>query len=131
MQSLWTVARAVYGLFFLATGLWVLLSIATGLLPAPGQPTPAASAFMQALDDARFVTPMLGLSYIAGGGCLLFTRTAPLGLVLLAPSVAVILGFHLFLSGQYVWGPFVTAYFLLLVWRYRRSLAALWSGASS
>jgi hypothetical protein len=53
-----------------------------------------------------------------------------LGLVLLAPSVAVILGFHLFLSGQYLWGPFVAAWFALLAWRYRRRFAPLWSRSS-
>jgi hypothetical protein len=128
MRSMWTVGRVVYALFFLGTGVWVLLSVATGLLTAPGQPTPAASAFMNALDDAGFVNPMLALSFIAGGGCLLFARTAPLGLVILAPSIAVILGFHLFLSGQYAWGLFVTACYLLLAWRYRRSFTSLWTG---
>jgi hypothetical protein len=127
MRAAWTAGRMVYGAFFLATGIWILVFVATGLLPAPTQPTPEAAAFMAALSRARFVDPMIALSFVAGGGCLLLDRTAPLGLVLLAPPVAVILGFHLFLSGQYLWGPFVAAWFALLAWRYRRRFAALWS----
>jgi putative oxidoreductase len=121
----WAVARGVYGLFFAGTGCWIFVAMATGLLSAPVQPTPEAAAFMRALGEARFVDPLLASSFLLGGGLLLFDRTAPAGLALLAPSVAVILLFHLFLSGQYVWGPFVALWFLILAWHYRRAFLAL------
>ena len=125
-ERVWVVLRVIYGAFFMAMGLWALAS-AVGVAQAPEQPTRSAADFMQALADARFIDPLLGLSFVAGGGLLLLRRTAPLGLVLLAPSVVVILFFHLFLSGQYIWGTFVAAYFLLLAWRHRRAFAPLWS----
>src|SRR3954468_19168754 len=78
------------------------VALETGMLGGPGQPTRPAADFMRALDEARFVTPLLAITFTVGGGSLLFARTAPLGLVLLAPPVAVILGFHLFLSGQFI-----------------------------
>lgn len=127
MRAAWSTARIIYGLFFLATGIWILVSITTGLLSEPVQPTPAAADFMRALDEARFVNPLLGLSFILGGGSLLFDRSTPLGLMLLAPSIVVILGFHLFLSGQFIWGTMVAAWFLALAWRYRRTYLLLWS----
>src|SRR4051794_27956383 len=123
----WSIARIVYGLFFLATGVWILVALTTGMLGAPVQPTRAAADFMRALDEARFVTPLLAITFTLGGGSLLFTRTAPLGLVLLAPPVAVILGFHLFLSGQFIWGPIVATYFLALAWHFRAAFVPLWT----
>lgn len=125
-ERVWLVLRVIYGAFFAAMGVWALAS-SVGLATPPGQPTSTAGNFTQALTDSGFIDPLLGLSFLAGGGLLLFSRTVPLGLVLLAPSVVVILFFHLVLSGQYFWGPFVAAYFLLLVWRYRRGFAPLWS----
>jgi hypothetical protein len=130
MKAGWTIARIIYGLFFLATGMWILVSITTGLLSAPVQPTRAAADFMHALDEARFVDPLLAVSFVLGGGALLFDRSAPLGLILLAPPVVVILGFHLFLSGQILWGPFVAAWFLAFAWRYRRAFVPLWTHRS-
>jgi hypothetical protein len=127
VQRAWAAARIVYAIFFLATGIWILLAVTTGALSAPAQPTREAAEFMQSLTNARFVDPLLAGSYVAGGLCLLFNKTAPLGLVFLAPSVAVILFFHLFLSGEYFWGPAVAGYFLLIAWRYRRAFEPLWT----
>jgi hypothetical protein len=118
--------RIVFALFFVSMGLWALAS-AFGIGQPPQQPTQAAARFTEALTKTGFIDPLLGASFIVGGLAMLRTRTTPLGLVVLAPAVAVILFFHLWLSGQYVWGPFVAAYFLLLCWRYRSGLAPLWN----
>jgi hypothetical protein len=91
--------RSVYGLFFLLTGIWILLTLSTGLTSPPPQPTPAATAFMEALSATGFIDPLLAVSFILGGGSLLVDRTTPLGLVILAPAVTVILLFHLVASG--------------------------------
>lgn len=126
MKQGWRLLRVIYGAFFLAVGISALASV-FGYGNPPEQPTKPATEFMQALSNARFVDPLLALSFMGGGGLLLFNRTAPLGLLMLAPSVVVILFFHLVLSGQYFWGTFVAAYFLLLGWRYRRAFVPLWN----
>lgn len=125
-MRIWLILRIIYGAFFVATGLGVLASI-LGFGSAPEQPTKAAADFMQALTHAQFIDPLLALSFVAGGGLMICNRTAPAGLVLLAPSVAVILFFHLVLSGQYFWGSFVAAYYVLLAWHYRQAFVPLWS----
>ena len=129
-KRLWTAMRFGYGLFFLLSGIAILLSVATGWPGAPAQPTPEAQAFTDALAASGFVDPLLGAVCAAGGASLLIDRTAPLGIVLLAPPVAIILFFHLTLSGQYIWGPAVAAGLAALAWRYRLRLSALWSADS-
>ena len=125
-MRVWSVLRIIYGALFVTVGLWVFGAV-LGIASPPSQPTMAAAAFMQALSEAHFIDPLLALSYLAGGGLLLFNRTAPAGLVILGPSVVVIFFFHLVLSGQYIWGASATAYFLLLCWHYRRGFEPLWS----
>jgi hypothetical protein len=122
----WGALRLVYGLFFLSTGVWIWLHILTGRFPPPVQPTAEAAAFMAALSASGFFDPLLGASYLVGGGALLTQRTAPLGLVILAPAVAVILFFDIMLAGQTVWPVSVAAWFGVLVWRYRAGLRPLW-----
>jgi hypothetical protein len=121
----WTIARWIFGLFFLGTGMMIWTHVLTGFGAAPVQPTARAQAFTDALTATGFMDPLVGLSYIAGGGALLAKRTSPLGLVLLGPSIVVILFFHLTLSGQIVWGPFVAAWFSALTWRFREPLFRL------
>src|SRR4051812_31925322 len=123
----WTVLRSLYGLFFLLTGAWIILSVTTGLVSPPPQPSARAAAFMQALSASGFMDPLLALSFVLGGGSLLVRRTAPLGLVILAPAVAVILLFHLFLSHQLLVGIVVAGILLALMWQERARLACLWS----
>lgn len=127
---IWVALRIFFGLFFLLMGLWAVSS-AFGFAEPPEQPTKAAAAFTDALTKSGFMDPLLGISFILGGAALLARRTAPLGIVMLAPSVAVILFFHLFLSGQYIWGCFVAAYFVALVWHLRAGLSPLWQGQVS
>jgi hypothetical protein len=127
----WSALRLLYAAFFLLTGIWILVSVTTGLTSPPPQPTRAAADFMRALGATGFMDPLLGLSFVFGGGALLFHRTAPLGLVVLAPSVTVILLFHLRLSGQIAVGLVVAGLFPALAWRYRRALASLWDGDRS
>jgi hypothetical protein len=121
----WIALRWLYGLFFLLTGLWIIVAVTTGLIGPPPQPNARAAAFMQALSASGFMDPLLGLSFIFGGGALLWRRTAPLGLVILAPSVAVILLFHLVLSGQVPVGLIVAGLLLALMWHERDRLACL------
>ena len=123
----WTALRWLYGLFFLLTGIWILVSVTTGLTSPPPQPTKSAADFMRALGTSGFMDPLLALSFILGGGSLLLDRTAPLGLVILAPPVTVILLFHLFLSGQAAVGLTAAGILLALMWHHRRRLRCLWA----
>lgn len=122
LDRAWALLRIVYGLFFFATGVWIWLHILTGHFPPPDQPTRQATAFMSAFGATGFLEPLLGLSYLVGGGALIVRRTAPLGLVTLAPSVVVIFFFDLLLAGQTVWPIIVASWFVVLGWRLRRGL---------
>jgi len=126
-ELVWAIPRIVYGLFFLATGAYIIVAITTGMLAEPVQPTAPAQAFTDALDATGFMNPLLAAAYVAGGLALMFDRSAPLGIVLLTGPVAVILFFHLTLSGQYIWGPAVAAALAALAWHYRIRLETLWT----
>lgn len=76
------------------------------------------------------MVPLLGACYGAGGLCALFRRTAPLGLVLLSPPMAVIVLFNaLLVRSASAWVVLAPVHVLLL-WRFRADLAALWSGGT-
>ena len=122
------VVGALYGLFFAGTGCLIAVATVMGW-PSPRQPTLAAQAFTDALDASRIVNPLLAMTYVVGGLALVFRRTAPLGIVLLAPAIGTIFFFHLVLSGQVVWGCANALLFAALAWRYRGRLRLLWSDA--
>jgi hypothetical protein len=50
------------------------------------------------------MNPLLCAACFAGGGALLFRRTAPLGLVIPAPPAIIIFFFHMAITKSYVWG---------------------------
>jgi len=128
MQSRYAVtgARWVFGLFYFATGIAIVLGL-LGFGSAPQQPTPASSAFAQALDDSRFINPLLAVVYLVGGGALLLRRTAPLGIAILTPVVIGIFCFHITLSGQWIWGTLNLGWLLSLIWCFRSSFRPLWN----
>lgn len=128
MQSRYLVtgARWVFGLFYFATGIAIVFGL-LGFGSAPQQPTPASSAFAQALDDSKFINPLLAAVYLVGGGALLMRRTAPLGIAILAPVVIGIFCFHITLSGQWIWGTLNLAWLLSLAWCFRASFRPLWN----
>jgi hypothetical protein len=118
-------ARWIFGLFYATTGVQVLaFQMFGGEMGV--QPTPEAQAFMNAIASSGFMNYLLAGSYIAGGAALLWRRTAPLGAALLAPSVAVILLFHLTLSGQWIWGPLNAVWLAVLLWNYRSAYTSMW-----
>lgn len=125
----WTAARWLYAAFWIAMGALVLYAIGTGLPNPIRQPTPEAQAFHDAMDAWPALGLANGSAYLAGGLLVLFRRTTPLGLALLAPAVTVILLFHLTLSGQYAVGLVFAAYTGALMWRERAAYASLWGAA--
>jgi len=126
-EHLFTAARVVFALFYFGTGVAITVFQLFGWGHPPSQPNVAAQAFTDALTQSRFLDPLLGLSYLVGGGALLFRRTAPLGLAVLAPVVLVIFTFHLVLSGQWPWGTLNLAWLLVLAWHFRSAFRPLWT----
>ena len=126
---LWRAARWLYGGYFLFVAAMVVRMLWFG---APGvhEPTAAAKAFSDAMNATGFFNPLLMVDYALGGAALLFRRTAPLGLAVLAPPVVVIFLFHLRLTGNVAWGGGWALGWVLLAWRYRAGFAGLWTYAT-
>ena len=91
------VARILLGLVFFVFGLNGFL----GFLEQP-EGTPEGDAFLTALMDTGYLMTLLKVIETTCGALLLAGYFVPLALVLLAPVIVNILGFHLFLdlSGQ-------------------------------
>ncbi len=130
-KILWRVFRWVYGAFYLISGLhWG--SVLLGLAPVPDFKLSAASAaFQGALTATGFINPLLALTYITSGACLLWARTAPLGIVLLAPVMVIILFTNTILDNAIIWGVGHTLALLLLAWHFRTAFYGLWNYQSA
>ena len=124
---LWRLLRWAYAAYFIYVGCLVLNKLLHGTMTSYPQPNAAAQAFSDALNASRFMNPALVASYLGGGLALLFQRTAPLGLAILGPPVAIILLFHAVLTGMVYWGAGWAGAWLLMVWRYRKGFAPLWN----
>ena len=119
--------RWLFGAFFFVTGLFIAFHVATGLGGPPRQPTAAAQALDDALQASHIIDPLLAVSYLAGGGALALRRTTPLGLVLLAPAVAVIAIFDAVLAGLPAVGLGVAAVWGVLALRFFDGFGGLWT----
>jgi len=125
-QILLKAGRWIFGGFYAAVGVWIALSLLGSASPPP-QPTPAAAAFAAALTASGFVDPLLAFDYVVGGLALFARRSAPLGIVLLAPAVVVIFLFHINLSGQWLWGTVNLIWLAALAWGFRAAFSSLWN----
>lgn len=123
---IWRIVRWLYGGYFIYTSVMIARTLWIGGKGVP-QPTPEAKAFYDALHATGFLYPLMGLTFGAGGLALLLQRTAPLGVVVLAPSVGVIFLFHLMLTGNVVWGSEWALGLVLLAWHYRDAYTVLWN----
>ena len=120
-----TALRLCYGGFFVAVALysgWALLS---------GQGNPFVSGdgpgprFQHALLETGFMIPLMLVLYFVGGALLLPRRTAPLGLILLAPFMTVIVFYHLLLGGSAIWALGWLVATALLFWHFRAAFRPL------
>ena len=118
--------RILYGLFFASTGFFIAAFVLFGVGSEPRQINPEAQAITDALTNSRIIDPLIAVSYVAGGLALLFRRTAPLGLVILAPPVVVIVAFHFFLDSLWPVRLTVGAIYILLAFNFRARFAGLW-----
>lgn len=125
MKHLPTVAGAVLGLLFVASGLVVLLKLVP--MPPPPAGTPAAS-FMAAFVPTGYLTFVKVLE-VVGGLLVAIPRTRNLGLLVLGPILVNIIAFHLFvMKGEGLSSPpllilsFLAAF---LLWSGRRAFTGL------
>jgi hypothetical protein len=123
----WTGLRWLFALFFFATGVAIATSLLIGWPGLIHQPTASAQALDNALHQSGFMDPLIGASYLVGGTALALRRTAPLGLILLAPTVVVIFFFDTFLAASAPVGIAVVAIWGILALRHFSAFRGLWS----
>jgi len=126
-DMIWTGLRWIYALFFFTAGIAVVAFLLFHIAGPPVPPTAADAAFQGALHRSGFIDPLLAISYLAGGGALAFRRTAPLGLVLLAPSVVVIACDDILLANAAPVGVAVAVIWGLLALRVFGGFRGLWT----
>ncbi|RYD56326.1 MAG: hypothetical protein EOP60_05300 [Sphingomonadales bacterium] len=119
----WTIARVLFGLFFLYAPIMIMISFGG---QHPPEDVVAAARFTQALNETGFMNPALIVVLLIGGAAMLFDRSAPIGLLLLAPPIFVIAAFHWLLTHSYMWGSLWPLWWLALAWHYRSVFARLW-----
>lgn len=119
------VLRWLYGLFYTFVGLsWFGHRLLGRPWQTPEEPPPA-QRLLDALTDSGFVDPMIATCCLAGGLLVLYRRTVPLGIAVLAPLVTGIALFHLSLTGKWVWACVHFGALALLAWQHRHAFAAL------
>jgi putative oxidoreductase len=120
-----TVAGALLGLLFIASGLVVLLKIAP--MPKLPEGSPAA-LFMGAFVPTGYLTFVKAME-VLGGLLVAIPRTRNLGLLVLGPIIVNILAFHVFINGgKTLMDPSLLVIVLLplyLLWVGRKAFAGL------
>jgi len=89
----------------------------------------ASTPLEKAMAESLFMNPLLCLACLAGGGAMLFRRTTPLGIVILAPLVIIIFSFHLIITKSYLWGSLNLFLLAINAWQFRRGFDQLWNYA--
>ncbi len=117
MRRIVPVVRILLGLLFFVFGLNGFLNF----MPAPPMTGPAAD-FAGALAATGYMFPLIKGIEVVAGALLLIGRFVPLALLLLAPIVVNIVGFHLFLTpGEAGMSLVIAALTAFLGWAYRDS----------
>jgi hypothetical protein len=89
----------------------------------------ASTSLEKAMAESLFMNPLLCLACLAGGGAMLFRRTAPVGIVILAPLVIIIFCFHMVITKSYLWGWLNLLLLAANAWHFRRRFDHLWNYA--
>lgn len=126
MKSVAAVARWIFGSFYAFTGASWFAHRLMGKPWVTPEETEAAGALTAALSASGIVDPLIAATCLVGGALLLVRRTAPLGVVVLAPLVGGIFLFHLLLNQSWVWGTLHLGVLLALAWLHRSAYAPLW-----
>jgi hypothetical protein len=121
MNYLAVAARLIFALYYFGVG-------ALGLILGDQAKdiANAATPLERTLSETGFMDPLLCLACLAGGGALFIRRTAPLGIVVLAPLVIIIFFFHLVITHDWLWGSLNLAWLAALAWHFRRGFDSLW-----
>ena len=126
MKTATLIARIVLGLIFVVFGLNGFLHFIT----QPEMPQ-AAITFFGGLAAAGYMLPLLFGTQIVGG-VLLLIGMVPLALLILAPVIVNILGFHLFVSPNGLgFALVVAALELFLAWTHRDAFRPLVASSAS
>jgi uncharacterized membrane protein YphA (DoxX/SURF4 family) len=126
MRTATLIARILLGLIFVVFGLNGFLHF----LPQPEMP-PAAMTFFGGLAAAGYMLPLLFGTQLVGG-VLLLIGMVPLGLLLLAPVIVNIFGFHLSVAPDGLPLAIVVALLeLFLAWVHRDAFRPLLSSNAS
>lgn len=123
------ILRWLYALYYYACGLGIsLLLFGTVTIDAKVDFGVGVNNLLMFMQDTGFLLELLGLSYFTGSLLLIIDRTAPLGLIVLAPAVVVIFFTHWCVEdGNPAWGTANALVLLGLVWRYRRAYFPLFN----
>ena len=126
MRTATLIARILLGLIFVVFGLNGFLHF----IQQPEMPQ-AAIAFFGGLAAAGYMLPLLFGTQVVGG-VLLLVGMVPLGLLLLAPVIVNIVGFHLFVAPNGLGLALVVAALeLFLAWVHRDAFRPLLSSSAS
>ena len=125
MTKVTLVARILLGIVFVFFGLNIILQFMK-MPPPPGD----AGQYLTIL-AVHGIMRVIGLLQIVAGILLLVGRYVPLALVILAPIIANILLFHVFLLGGAGIAPglVVTVLEVFLIWAYRLSFRGLFDAS--
>lgn len=123
MQKLTITIRTIFGLFWLVFGLNGFL----GFFPTP-EPSKAAADFMHALTQAGYVMPLVYATQIMAGLLLLSNQLPAIALITLAPVVANIVLYDLFLNkAGLAIGLVILALYLFLLYANRYLFVGLFT----
>ena len=114
-------ARLIFALWYFGVG---IIGFATN--DAVKDAAQASTSLEKVMAETGFMNPLLCLACLAGGGAMLFRRTTPLGIVILAPLVIIIFCFHMVITKSYLWGSLNFFLLAALAWQYRRGFEPLW-----
>ncbi len=127
MNTATAILRWLFGIFYAYIGgSWFVHLIIAKPWVTPLGPV-RANALTSTLTSSGIVYPLIAATCLSGGLLLLFRRTSPLGIVILAPLVFGIFVFHLFLTGAWVWGSMNLGLLVVLMWLHRNAFRPLWS----
>lgn len=123
----WRVLRYLYAAYYLMVGVYLALSLAGIVAPPHPKVSEASAAFQGALGKTGFMFPLLALTYVGAACALCFHRTAPLGLVLLAPVAVIIFFTDVLLDTAWVFGTLNAAVLAALAWHFRSAYRPLFA----
>ncbi len=121
MKTTLKIITALFGFFWLTFGLNNFMHFFP--IPAPSQ---AGANFMQALESTGYVLPLVYAAQVISGLMLLARRFVPLALLLLAPVIANILLYDIFLNPSgLVTGGVIGALYAAVLFDHRQKFIPL------